>query len=64
MQQLAEPVIKLIDAFSKLPGIGPKTASRLVYFLLRSDESIALNLAQALQELKANTRYCLWDRSA
>ena len=58
MQQLAEPVSKLIDAFSKLPGIGPKTASRLVYFLLRSDESIALNLAQALQELKANTLFC------
>lgn len=55
---LAEPVSKLIDAFSKLPGIGPKTASRLVYFLLRSDESIALTLAEALQELKANTLFC------
>lgn len=58
MQPIAEPVSKLIDAFSKLPGIGPKTASRLVYFLLRSDESIGLNLAQALQELKANTLFC------
>jgi len=48
MQPIAAPVSKLIDAFSKLPGIGPKTASRLVYFLLRSDESIGLNLAQAL----------------
>ncbi len=58
MQPLAEPITKLIDAFSQLPGIGPKTASRLTYFLLRSDESIALNLAQALQELKANTLFC------
>jgi recombination protein RecR len=58
IQTLAEPVSKLIDAFSKLPGIGPKTASRLVYFLLRSDESIATTLAQALQELKANTLFC------
>lgn len=58
MQPIAEPVSKLIDAFSKLPGIGPKTASRLVYFLLRSDESIGLTLAQALQELKANTLFC------
>lgn len=58
MQSLAEPVSKLIDAFSKLPGIGPKTASRLVYFLLRNDESIATTLAQALQELKANTLFC------
>jgi recombination protein RecR len=55
---LAEPVSKLIDAFSKLPGIGPKTASRLVYFLLRSDESIATTLADALRELKANTLFC------
>jgi recombination protein RecR len=58
MHSLAEPVSKLIDAFSKLPGIGPKTASRLVYFLLRNDESIATGLAQALQELKANTLFC------
>ena len=58
MQPLAEPVSKLIEAFSQLPGIGPKTASRLTYFLLRSDESIALNLAQALEELKANTLFC------
>jgi recombination protein RecR len=58
MQPLAEPVSKLIDAFAKLPGIGPKTAGRLTYFLLRSDESIALGLAQALQELKANTLFC------
>ncbi len=55
---LAEPVSKLIDAFSKLPGIGPNTASRLGYFLLRSDDSIATTLAQALQELKANTLFC------
>jgi recombination protein RecR len=58
MHSLAEPVSKLIDAFAKLPGIGPKTASRLVYFLLRSDESLATTLAQALQELKANTLFC------
>ena len=58
MQPLAEPVSKLIEAFSQLPGIGPKTASRLTYFLLRSDDSISLNLAEALQELKANTLFC------
>ena len=58
MQPLAEPVSKLIEAFSQLPGIGPKTASRLAYFLLRSDDSVALNLAHALEELKANTFFC------
>ncbi|MBW7881961.1 MAG: recombination protein RecR [Caldilineaceae bacterium] len=58
MQPLAEPVSNLIEAFSKLPGIGPKTATRLTYFLLRSDESIALGLARALDELKARTLFC------
>ena len=58
MQPLAEPVTKLIDAFGQLPGIGPKTASRLAYFLLRSDAAIALNLATALQELKEKTLFC------
>lgn len=58
MQTLAEPVSKLIEAFCQLPGIGPKTAARLAYFLLRSDESIALNLAHALEDMKANTLFC------
>ena len=58
MQPLAEPITALIEAFSALPGIGPKTASRLTYFLLRSDDSISINLAHALEELKANTLFC------
>ena len=63
MQQLAQPVSNLIEAFSQLPGIGPKSASRLAYFLLRSDSSIALNLAHALEELKEKTLFCnVWVR--
>ncbi|MEM7537875.1 MAG: recombination mediator RecR [Chloroflexota bacterium] len=58
MQPLAEPVSRLIEAFSQLPGIGPKTASRLTYFLLRSEESISLSLASALEELKTSTVFC------
>lgn len=58
MQTLAEPVSQLIDAFSALPGIGPKTASRLTYYILRADESVAKNLAKALENLKANTIFC------
>jgi recombination protein RecR len=58
MHPLAQPVSDLIEAFGRLPGIGPKTASRLAYFLLRADESIALTLAQALTDLKANTLFC------
>lgn len=55
---LPEPVQKLIDAFSRLPGIGPKTASRLAFFLLHTSDDLSLELAQALQDLKANIVYC------
>ena len=58
MQTIAEPVSQLIDAFSALPGIGPKSASRLAYYILRADASVAHNLAQALENLKANTLCC------
>lgn len=53
-----EPVTRLIDAFSRLPGVGPKTASRLTYYLLRAPEDVSSSLATALTELKANTRFC------
>jgi recombination protein RecR len=53
-----EPVTKLIEAFSVLPGVGPKTASRLTYFLLRSQESLSQNLADALSNLKSQTQLC------
>ncbi len=53
-----ESVTQLIDEFSRLPGIGPKTASRLTYYLLRSPDEQAESLAQALHELKARTRFC------
>jgi recombination protein RecR len=58
MQPLAEPVSQLIDAFSALPGIGPKTASRLAYYLLRADPSVAFNLAGALADLREKTLFC------
>jgi len=58
MQPLAEPVSNLIEAFNQLPGIGPKTASRLTYFLLRADDSVSLNLANALLVLKSGTLFC------
>jgi recombination protein RecR len=51
-------VTRLIDAFSRLPGIGPKTASRLTYFLLRAPNEVSETLADAINELKAKTRLC------
>lgn len=55
---LPAPVQRLIDAFARLPGIGPKTASRLTYYLLRAPQEEAQTLAEALRELKAKTRFC------
>lgn len=55
---IPEPVTRLIEAFARLPGVGPKTASRLTYYLLRAPDEASLSLADALRELKANTRYC------
>jgi len=53
-----KPVQRLIDKFSRLPGIGPKSASRLTFFLLRGDGQQPRDLAQALIELKERTRFC------
>jgi recombination protein RecR len=55
---LPPSVSRLIDAFAQLPGIGPKTASRLAYYLLRAPAGEAISLADALRELKERTRLC------
>ena len=49
---------RLIQAFSKLPGIGEKTAARLAFHVLRSDRGLADGLAEALRALKDQTRLC------
>jgi len=58
IQTIPEPVSRLIDEFSRLPGIGPKTASRLTFFLLRAADDQATALAEALRDLKARMRFC------
>jgi recombination protein RecR len=55
---LPAPIQNLIDAFSRLPGIGPKTASRLTFYLLRAPDNFSLDLADALQFLKSGTAFC------
>jgi len=52
------PVTKLIVEFSRLPGIGPKTASRLTFYLLRNPAERALSLAEALRELHEKVLFC------
>ena len=55
---IPEPVTKLIDALSRLPGVGPKTASRLTYFLLSQPDELSESLAEALHSLKTQTQFC------
>ena len=55
---IPRPVQSLIDELSRLPGIGPKTASRLTYFLLRQPPEQSKSLAEALVEMKERTRFC------
>ncbi|MCG8351468.1 MAG: recombination mediator RecR [Chloroflexales bacterium] len=57
-QLLVEPVARLIDELGRLPGIGPKTASRLAFFLLRADEDQARALAHAIVEVKERVTFC------
>ena len=58
MSATPKAVGRLIEAFSRLPGIGPKTASRLAYHLLRSGPEEAAALAGALAELHEHTMLC------
>jgi recombination protein RecR len=58
MQLLVKPVARLIDEFSRLPGIGPKTASRLVFYLLRAPQEQVQSLADALRELRERITFC------
>jgi recombination protein RecR len=53
-----EPISKLIDSFMKLPGIGPKTAVRLAFFVLNMKEDTVLDFAKALVNAKRNLTYC------
>lgn len=55
---LPEPIQKLINAFERLPGIGPKSASRLALYLLRAPDEVAQQLAEALSGLKERTSLC------
>ena len=55
---LPTPLQKLINAFERLPGIGPKSASRLAFFLLRAEPSFSDDLAEALTGFKDKLAFC------
>jgi recombination protein RecR len=58
LPQLPEPLERLVQELSRLPGIGPKTAQRLAFHLLRVDRQRAESLAQAIADVKARIGYC------
>ncbi len=58
MRFVAEPVARLIEEFNKLPGIGPKSAQRLTYHLLRSPDEEAKALAEAILAVKEKVGLC------
>jgi recombination protein RecR len=58
LPQLPEPLERLIQELSRLPGIGPKTAQRLAFHLLRADRQRAESLALAIGDVKARIGYC------
>jgi len=54
----AKPLAKLIEEFSKMPGIGPKTAQRLAFYILKNSPENAKNLAKTIIEAKEKIKYC------
>jgi recombination protein RecR len=58
VQGTIQPVTRLIEAFARLPGIGPKTAQRLTFFLLRAPSQVSEELAEALVEMKGSVIFC------
>lgn len=56
--KIARPLAELIESFQKLPGIGPKTAQRLAYYLLHVPQSQLDDFADSLSGLKKNTKIC------
>jgi recombination protein RecR len=58
MPDFAEPIVRLIEEFKRLPGIGQKTAQRLAFHVLRAAPDEAMALADAIREAKLNIREC------
>lgn len=58
MSVIPRPLASVIEAFGQLPGVGPRTAERYAYYLLRSDPQKAAALADALRTLHKGITYC------
>jgi recombination protein RecR len=58
MNYYGNPITKLIDALSRLPGIGGKSAQRLAFYIINMDEEAVLDLANTIVYAKKNIKYC------
>ena len=54
----AKPLMRLLEALEKLPGIGPRSAERMAFYLLRTNREEARQLAQAIADVKDALRFC------
>ena len=54
----AKPLLRLLEALEKLPGIGPRSAERMAFYLLRTNREEARQLAQAIADVKDALRFC------
>ena len=58
MTSYAKPLVRLLDALERLPGIGPRSAERIAFYLLRLPKEEARQLAQAIADVKEQLRFC------
>ena len=58
MRELTDSVVRAIKEFERLPGIGKKSAERIVYFLLKAAHEDVYSLADAIRIMKERVRYC------
>ena len=58
MIQYARPLLRLLESLEKLPGIGPRSAERIAFYLLRTSKEDARQLAQAVVDCKERLRFC------
>jgi len=58
MSYYAEPITRLLEELERLPGIGPKSAQRLAFHILKGDDAAAGRLADAIVEVKQRIHFC------
>jgi len=58
MASYAKPLLRLLEALERLPGIGPRSAERIAFYLLRTSKEEARELAQSVSDVKERLRFC------